>query len=100
MKRIPSLLLFVALLAALAALYNGYAEKDLDKEAAMTSFKEAERFGEMADDSLTMARAQYQMGSLLYYEGSKACSLLYPAILRDTLQARENHAEGCRHNGE
>ncbi len=57
MKRIPSLLLFVALLAALAALYNGFAEKDLDKEAAMTSFKEAERFGEMADDKSIMQNA-------------------------------------------
>ena len=27
--------------AALAALYNGYTERDFDKEAAMASFKEA-----------------------------------------------------------
>lgn len=52
--------------AALSALYNGYAEKDLDKEAAMTSFKEAERFGETADDSLTIARALYQIGRMLF----------------------------------
>lgn len=52
--------------AALAALYNGYAEKDYDKTEAMASFKEAEHYGEMAHDSLTTARAQYQMGSMLY----------------------------------
>ena len=34
--------------AALAALYNGYTERDFDKEAAMVSFKEAERYGELA----------------------------------------------------
>ena len=55
--------------AALAALYNGYAEKDYDKEAAMNSFKEAERYGEMVHDSLTVARAEYHMGKMLYYEG-------------------------------
>ena len=55
--------------AALAALYNGYTERDFDKEAAMVSFKEAERYGELAHDSLTMARAEYWMGRLLYYDG-------------------------------
>ena len=54
--------------AALAALYNGYTERDFDKEAAMVSFKEAERYGELAHDSLTMARAEYWMGKLLYDE--------------------------------
>ena len=54
--------------AALAALYNGYTEKDFDNEAAMVSFKEAERYGELAHDSLTMARAEYWMGRLLYEE--------------------------------
>ena len=52
--------------AALAALYNGYAEKDYDKEMAMNSFKDAERYGEKANDSLTMARAQYHMGKMLF----------------------------------
>ena len=51
--------------AALAALYNGYAEKDFDKEMAMNSFKDAERYGEMAHDSLTVARAEYHMGRML-----------------------------------
>lgn len=62
--------------AALAALYNGYAEKDYDKAEAMESFKEAEHFGEIARDSLTMARARYQMGKLLYDEGRKEDALL------------------------
>lgn len=52
--------------AALAALYNGYAEKDYDKAAAMESFKEAERYGSLAHDTLTLARAYYQMGHFLY----------------------------------
>jgi len=55
--------------AALAALYNGYTEKDFDKEAAMVSFKDAERYGELAHDSLTTARADYWMGKMLYYDG-------------------------------
>ena len=52
--------------AALAALYQGYSEKDFDKTVAMESFKEAEHYGEMAGDSLTIARAEYWMGYLLY----------------------------------
>jgi tetratricopeptide (TPR) repeat protein len=35
----------------------------------MVSFKEAERYGEMAHDSLTMARAEYWMGKMLLDEG-------------------------------
>ena len=57
--------------AALAELYNGYTEKDFDKEAAMASFKEAECYGELAGDSLTMARAEYWMGKFLIGEGRK-----------------------------
>lgn len=52
--------------AALAALYHGYAEKDYDKTEAMNAFKDAERYGELVNDSLTVARARYQMGNLLY----------------------------------
>lgn len=52
--------------AALAALYNGYAEKNYDKAAAMESFKEAERYGTLAHDTLALARALYQLGSMLY----------------------------------
>ena len=57
--------------AALAALLNGYTEKDFDKEAAMLAFKEAERYGELAQDSLTVARAEYWMGRFLHNEGRK-----------------------------
>ena len=63
--------------AALAALYNGYFEKDYDKSEAMRSFKEAEYYGEIAHDSLTTARAQFQMGRLLFndymYKEALAC---------------------------
>ena len=52
--------------AALSALYQGYAEKDYDKVLAMDAFKDAERYGEVIGDSLTMARAEYQMGKMLY----------------------------------
>ncbi len=52
--------------AALAALYNGYAEKEYDKAEAMESFKEAEHYGKKAQDSLAVARAQYQMGRMFY----------------------------------
>ena len=55
--------------AALAALLNGYSEKDFNKEAAMLSFKEAEHYGELAKDSLTIARAEYWMGKLLFDTG-------------------------------
>ena len=57
--------------AALAALLNGYSEKDFDKEAAMLSFKEAEHYGELAQDSIIQARAEYWMGKFLYEEGQK-----------------------------
>lgn len=54
--------------AALAALYCGYSEKNYDKQAAMEAFKEAALYGELVHDSLTVARANYQMGKLLYYD--------------------------------
>ena len=55
--------------AALAALFNGYTERDIAKEAAMVSFKKAEHYGELTHDSLIMARAEYWMGKFLYNEG-------------------------------
>ncbi len=55
--------------AAHAALYSGFVQQHYDeKEAAMRSFKEAERYGMMASDSLTMARAEYKMGKMLFDE--------------------------------
>ena len=55
--------------AAHAALYNGYAQLAAqDKATAMHSFREAEEFGHLANDSLTVAWAQYETGFLLFYE--------------------------------
>ncbi len=56
--------------AAHAALYSGFVQQHYDeKEAAMRSFKEAERYGKMVCDSLTVARAEYRMGKMLYHQG-------------------------------
>lgn len=62
--------------AALAALYNGYTERGFDDEAAMVSFKKAEYYGDLAHDSLTMARAEYWMGKFFNSEGRKDEALL------------------------
>ena len=56
--------------AAHAALYSGFIQQHYnDKAAAMQSFKDAELYGGMAGDSLSVARAQYKMGKLLYDDG-------------------------------
>ena len=56
--------------AAHAALYSGFVQQHYnEKEAAMRSFKEAEQYGKLATDSLTVARAEYWMGKMLYREG-------------------------------
>ena len=56
--------------AALAALYSGFIQQHYnEKQAAMQSFKDAERYGEMVKDSLTVARAEYWMGKMLYDDG-------------------------------
>ena len=55
--------------AALAALYHGYAEEDYNKSVAMEAYKEAEHYGTVAGDSLTVARAQYRMGRMLLDDG-------------------------------
>ena len=56
--------------AAHAALYSGFVQQHYDeKEAAMRSFKEAERYGMLAPDSLTVAQADYWIGKLLYDDG-------------------------------
>ena len=56
--------------AARAALYSGFVQQHYDeKETAMRSFKEAEHYGIMAGDSLTMARAEYKMGKMLLNNG-------------------------------
>ena len=55
--------------AAVASLYCGYAqlEKD-DKASAMLLFKNAEHYASMSGDSLTIARAQFNIAKLLFYE--------------------------------
>ena len=56
--------------AAHAALYSGFVQQYYgDKTAAMQSFKEAEHYGGLAGDSLAVARAEYKMGKMLYYDG-------------------------------
>ena len=56
--------------AAHAALYSGFIQQHYnEKQAAMQSFKDAERYGEMVKDSLTVARAEYWMGRMLFEEG-------------------------------
>ena len=53
--------------AAHAALYSGFVQQHYnDKAAAMQSFKDAEHYGKMVNDSLTVARAEYWMGKMLY----------------------------------
>ena len=62
--------------AAHAALYSGFVQQHYDeKQAAMRSFKEAERYGMMAGDSLTVARAEYKMGKMLFDEYMKQDAL-------------------------
>lgn len=63
--------------AALAALYNGYSERDFDEEAATASFKAAAYYGEMVQDSHTVARAEYWIGKLLYYDGMPKEGITY-----------------------
>ena len=56
--------------AAHAALYSGFVQQHYDeKEAAMRSFKEAERYGLLATDSLTVAQAEYWMGKKFIDDG-------------------------------
>ncbi len=65
--------------AAHAALYSGFVQQHYDeKESAMRSFKEAEQYGKLAIDSLTVAQAEYWMGKMLYddYKHEEALSIL------------------------
>ena len=63
--------------AAHAALYSGFVQQHYnEKEAAMRSFKEAERYGGMAGDSLAVAQAEYRMGRMLFYNDMEEEALL------------------------
>ena len=56
--------------AAHAALYSGFVQQHYgEKTHAMQSLKDAERYGGMAKDSLTVARAEYKMGKMLLDDG-------------------------------
>lgn len=75
--------------AALAALYCGHSNLDAgDKVGAMQSFKKAEQYGNKTGDSLTMARAQYWMGKIMYDDGNKEEAL---AMLCQADKAFGNH---------
>ena len=55
--------------AAEAALFNGYVQQEANnKTASMLSFKNAELFGKIALDSFTVAKAEYNIGQLLYFD--------------------------------
>ena len=63
--------------AAHAALYTGFVLQHYnEKQAAMQSFKDAELYGKMVKDSLSVARAEYWMGRMLYYDGMKQDALV------------------------
>ncbi len=56
--------------AAHAALYSGFVQQHYnEKESAMRSFKEAEQYGMLATDSLTVAQAEYWVGKNLIDDG-------------------------------
>lgn len=53
--------------AAHASLYSGYVQQAYgEREKAMRSYKEAEHYGVIMGDSLTMARAECKMGRMLF----------------------------------
>ena len=62
--------------AAHAALYSGYVQQHYnEKETAMHSYKTAEQYGLLTNDSLTVARAEYRMGKMLFEEFMETESL-------------------------
>ena len=64
--------------AAYAALYSGYVQQHYnEKENAMRSYKAAEQYGMSCGDSLTVARAEYRIGKLLYYESRRQEALSF-----------------------
>ena len=65
--------------ASYGALYSGYVLRELrDDDAAMVCFKDAAKYAEITGDSLTYARAQYNVAKLLYkkYIEDQAIELL------------------------
>ena len=52
--------------ASYGALYSGYVLHELRDDAAMVCFKDAAKYAEITGDSLTYARANYNVARLLY----------------------------------
>ena len=68
--------------AACDALENARVQLDSDNKAeALQLFKDAEHYGLLADDTMTVARARYQIGYMLYRKGkTSAASNLHFSI--------------------
>ena len=69
--------------AAHAALYSGFVQQHYnEKETAMRSFKDAEQYGRLAFDSLTVAQAEYKIGKMFLEDGleQEAIPMLQSAI--------------------
>lgn len=62
--------------AARSALYSGFVQQHFNEKAAMQSFKNAEHYGELMKDSLTMAIAEYKMAKLLLDDEMKRESFM------------------------
>ena len=78
--------------AAHAALYSGFVQQHYnDKTTAMQSFKEAEHYGGLAGDSLTVARAEYKMGKLLYKDDLEQEAILL--LKRAEIGFKQQYAE-------
>ena len=75
--------------AAKAALYSGFVQQHYnEKEAAMLSFKDAERYGGLVGDSLTVAQARYKMGRMLFSDGMKEKAVI---LLQAADKGFDNH---------
>lgn len=77
--------------ASYGALYSGYVLRELRDDAAIVCFKDAAKFAELANDSLTYARANYNVARLLYekYFEDQAIELL----LKTEKAFGDNYAE-------
>ena len=64
--------------AAKAFLFYGYAQKEAnDKVSAMKAFKDAEHYGKLSGDSLTTARAQFNIARFMFvdHEYDELCNI-------------------------
>lgn len=79
--------------AAQASLYTGYAQKEAgDKASAMKSFKDAGYYGSLTSDSLTIARAQYNIAKL-FMDDYAYDDLL--AVAEQSVKNFGNHYDEC-----